>query len=242
MSLSVRTRNVIIGVCVAVVALFFAGYLIGHRKGINALQPTVHALNTEIERVTVELNNTKLYVTSIEQEITTLRQAKADGDLTAKELRKLNLSQVNELTRLTFIIDTLLNDVDNGGTVVVIHDTVGNTPQNAIKLPFTFDKADKWLSLKGNFNSQGKLDISLKMDAAIGVYTGIDSKTKLPIARLTSDNPYFNVLSVSSIKMDVVKQKKWGVGVQVGYGLEISNPPKLSPYIGIGLSRNLIRF
>lgn len=241
MSLSVKTRNVIIGICVAIVALFLSGYLIGHRKGVNALQPTVHALNLEISRVTVELNNQKLYVTSIEQELTTLKQAKADGDVTNTELRKLNLKQVNEISRLKLSIDTLLNVVTNNGEIIVTYDTL-DKPTNAIKLPFSFEKKDKWLNLSGDFDIKGALSLSLKMDASLDVYTGIDKTTKLPICRLTSNNPYLNVLSISSLKMDTQKPKKMGLGFQLGYGFGIANPPKFSPYIGIGLSYNIIRF
>lgn len=41
----------------------------------------------------------------------------------------------------------------------------------------------------------------------------------------------------------VKERKRWGIGVQAGYGIGIANGmPYLSPYIGIGISYDLIRW
>lgn len=38
------------------------------------------------------------------------------------------------------------------------------------------------------------------------------------------------------------KPKRWGVGVQVGYGVTIGKQPQFSPYIGVGVSYNIWNF
>lgn len=38
------------------------------------------------------------------------------------------------------------------------------------------------------------------------------------------------------------KPKRWGIGVQVGYGITVGKQPQFSPYIGIGVSYNLFQF
>ncbi len=38
------------------------------------------------------------------------------------------------------------------------------------------------------------------------------------------------------------KPKRWGVGVQVGYGITIGNTPRPSAYIGIGVQYNIFSF
>lgn len=38
------------------------------------------------------------------------------------------------------------------------------------------------------------------------------------------------------------KPKRWGVGIQVGYGVTVGSQPKFSPYIGVGVSYNLWNF
>ena len=38
------------------------------------------------------------------------------------------------------------------------------------------------------------------------------------------------------------KPKRWGVGIQVGYGVTLKQTPQFSPYIGVGVSYNLFQF
>lgn len=38
------------------------------------------------------------------------------------------------------------------------------------------------------------------------------------------------------------KPKRWGVGVQVGYGIELKGTPQFAPYVGVGVSYNLFNF
>lgn len=38
------------------------------------------------------------------------------------------------------------------------------------------------------------------------------------------------------------KPKRWGIGVQVGYGLSLTPAPKFAPYVGVGISYNLFNF
>ena len=38
------------------------------------------------------------------------------------------------------------------------------------------------------------------------------------------------------------KSKRWGIGIQVGYGMTTAPRPEFHPYIGIGISYNFIRF
>ena len=38
------------------------------------------------------------------------------------------------------------------------------------------------------------------------------------------------------------KPKRWGIGVQVGYGMTVNGKPQFTPYRGIGVSYNLFQF
>lgn len=38
------------------------------------------------------------------------------------------------------------------------------------------------------------------------------------------------------------KPKRWGVGIQVGYGVTLKQTPQFSPYVGLGVSYNLFQF
>lgn len=243
MSLTTKTRNIIIGVFIAILALLITGYIIGHKIAVNAANASKQALNKEITRLTTVISDKTVYITQIEQDLKTIRQAKSDGDVTNEELRKLNIKTLNELTRAKITIDTLLANVGHNGGIVVVHDTIPAIgDKNAILLPFTFGKQDAWLNLKGTFNSQGILDVSLKLDFGVDVWSGISKDTKKPIAKITTDCPYINTLSINSIKMDNQVRKKYGIGVQIGWGVNISNPVKVSPYIGLGIQYSIFQF
>jgi hypothetical protein len=160
-----------------------------------------------------------------------------------EELKKLNIKRLAEITKLIFRIDTLLEDVSHGGEIITIHDTIYKDKDiNAIVLPFSFTKKDEWMSLGGDFDNTGKLGIALKMQADVNVYTGITKKTKEPFCVVTSPNPYLNVINVQSYKTDTYKPRTFSVAVQLGYGLILAKDPQISPYVGIGISRNLISF
>lgn len=36
--------------------------------------------------------------------------------------------------------------------------------------------------------------------------------------------------------------KRWGIGVQAGYGMQLGGTPRFAPYVGIGLTYNLFSF
>lgn len=38
------------------------------------------------------------------------------------------------------------------------------------------------------------------------------------------------------------KRKRWGIGIQAGYGVTTERNPQLSPYIGVGITYNLFNF
>lgn len=42
------------------------------------------------------------------------------------------------------------------------------------------------------------------------------------------------------IPVKVVKKTRWGVGVQAGYGVMVGNDVRLAPYVGVGVSYNIV--
>ena len=47
---------------------------------------------------------------------------------------------------------------------------------------------------------------------------------------------------VTTTPCPIVQEKRWSVGVHVGYGITMSTMPQFAPYIGIGLSYKLFNF
>lgn len=235
-----RLKYAIAVIILAIIAIYFLGYTQGHKKRDRASQTLIDAQESIIYKYRTRIGDDSVYIYKTEQELKTERQARKAGDIERKELRALNLKQVNEISRLKLRVDTLLEDISHTGTIIRI-DTVfvDSMPHNAILLPFKFNKTDQWLSLKGNFNSEGKLSVDLKINVDIDLWTGIDKKTKQPTSIVTTKSPYISVIGIKSQKYDFPKPKKMGIGFIGGYGMSKTG---LTPFVGFGVSYNLIRF
>jgi hypothetical protein len=235
-----KTKYLLITIPVVLCLVFFAGYVRGHGKAESASKARLDSLNSIISSYVVMLDDTKTYVTKIEQELKTEKEARQDGDISRKELRALNIKYLSEISRMKFRIDTLLEDVENNGVVYIIHDTITLNPTSYIKLPFVVTKNDQWLSLKDSTDIKGKTSIALKMNLSLDVYTGIDKTTKKYNTQISTDSPYIGIIGIKSQKFDAPKPKKYGIGLQVGYGLTTQLKP--TPYLGIGFGYNFIQF
>jgi len=56
---------------------------------------------------------------------------------------------------------------------------------------------------------------------------------------LSSANPYTRITGITAYRAPAAKPKRFGIGLQLGYGFQTGLTPK--PYIGAGLSYNIIR-
>lgn len=240
MSYTIPNKYLFLGSLVVIILIFFGGWYIGVSKDKKALNTTIEAQKQEILRLTVQINDTEYQVTKAEQELATEKELRKKDIFEKKELKALNLKQANEITRMKFRIDTLLEDVSHTGHIIPT-DTVfvDNIPHNAILLPFTFEKRDRWFDLKGRFDDNGKLGIDVSMSLDVNAVSGIDKTTKRPVLNLYTDNPYLKTIGIASYKTDTPKPKKYGIGISVGYAICGSG---LSPFAGVGLNYNLIRF
>lgn len=57
---------------------------------------------------------------------------------------------------------------------------------------------------------------------------------------VSNANPHVKTTGLQAYRIPEKKPKKWSIGLQAGYG--VSTDLKPEPYIGIGLSRSIIRF
>lgn len=58
--------------------------------------------------------------------------------------------------------------------------------------------------------------------------------------RPSLDSLFFNI-PTKTITIQA-PPKRWSIGMQVGYGIQLGNTPQLTPYIGIGVSYNFLNF
>lgn len=217
--------------------VFLFGYVVAQRKGDVRYNRAILGHKEEIRRYTVMLDSQDVVVAEKDQEILSQREAIKRGDIEREELRKLNIKRVNEITRLKLRIDTLLTIKPD--TNIFVIDTCNGKP--VLPLPYSFSKKDQFLTLNGTIDTKGTLDLGLGMDIPLDVYGAIDKDTKNYKVAITTANKYVNLLSISSQKFDVPSPKKWGIGFQIGWGVDVLRA-KTSPFIGFGLNRNLIRF
>jgi hypothetical protein len=247
--MKIKTRYIVLCGILLIIGVFAFGYFKGKAKERENSKKTEQALNKEIERQTAIINDRLTYIATMRQTLVTERELRRQGEITNKELRALSIRQLSEITRLNMQVDTLLKNVHHNGEIInVLNSQLANidTTQNvnykkAILLPFGFEKHDEFLTLKGNFDKDGILDIDLKLPLPVSVY--IDSKTpNSPKCIVTTPNPYIGLVNVTSYAMSPQRKKLYGIGLQVGYGLILKKEPQLAPYVGIGVSRNIIRF
>jgi len=238
--MKIKVRYIVLALLIVFATTFLIGGWIGLRKGRSSLQPSIDSLNAQISYYTVVINGSKNYIAEQEQEISTLRQAKRNGDIKNEELTKLNIARVNEITRLKLRIDTLLDSVSHTGVIVHVDTIINNEQGNALLLPFHFEKKDQWLSLYGTFDTQGELGIDLSMDAPVDVWGVMKKKGSVPSIMITSENPYIKTLSLSSIRFDMPKKKRYNVSLSAGYG--VGKNLQLTPIVAITLGKTIFRF
>lgn len=239
MSFTIKNRYLALGLILALLSVFAFGWGIGARKGRSSLTEAINGLNNEISRQELIIGDKTVYASSLEQEVTKQKDALRRLNIDNSDLRALNIKLTDDVSRLQFRIDTLLEDIGHSGQIVVVHDTITETPKNAIVLPFSFNKTDQWLKLDGTFDSKGKLDVSIKIDVNVDVITGIERKTKKPTISILTDNKYIQTVGIRSYKTNPVSSKKFGLGIQGGYGISKQG---FSPYVGIGIQRTILRF
>ena len=248
MSVKIPNRYLVLAIIGAILATFFIGRCSTLAERDRVLNRLKEAENT-ISVMKGQLRDDSVIITSKEQEVLSQKEALKRLELDKRDLKALNIKQASELTNAKFRIDTLLQDVSHNGQIISLYvnmiDSLAKvkTPvkQNAIVLPFSFQKSDKWMQLRGSFDNLGKLSVALELIADVDIISGVD-KTGKRKTTVTTNNPYISTIGISSFKVDEKKPTKWGIGVFGGYGVSLQKNPTLTPIIGFGLSRNIIRF
>jgi len=126
-------------------------------------------------------------------------------------------------TQIKYVYDTLYQD---GDTILV--------PLQK----YAVHHNDRWMSV--NFDSDSSnTEISIKVENEYTV--SLVKKKKKYEAIVKNYNPYSSVSEISAVSLQgFPKPKKFGLGVHLGYGINSSF--RIAPYIGVGVSYNVIRF
>ena len=101
-----------------------------------------------------------------------------------------------------------------------------------------FDFSNKYRELTGTvWKKDSLIGLNIEKDKMFFDYTIAIKNDQLYI---TSDNPYVQYNSLTGYVNQIPKEKKWSIGPVIGVGFSTSG--KITPYIGVGLSYNLIRW
>lgn len=183
--------------------------------------------------------------------------------MSVKELKKTNnelVAEINklsnkdkrnlvEINKLNFTVDMLEDSVNvlSSKPPIIVNDTTTIYP---------FEKTNAFRDLKYYVNvidrKNGK-DIVTSAVTNDKVFADLIITKKKEqgnlILSVSSSNPYININSILGSVVNIKayneyqKPKKFGIGLHLGYGISThSSIVYLSPYIGIGLNYNFIRF
>lgn len=244
MSITVKTRTWVVIALSLLLATFFSGWHFGCLKEDRANKATIASMAKAISRYEIEVNDTKLYIAEKDQEVLSLREAIKKGFVEREYYRKLHLKSVDDVTYLQAQVDILNDSIAHTGNVIVVQPCDSAKKEKlAIELPFTFARNTEYYNISGGFDLTGTMNFDLNVPMELTVWSGIDKDTKTFKAVVASTNPYVTITNIQSLKLDLPRVKRFGIGVFGGYGLNLlGGTIKAQPLIGVGLSYNIIRF
>lgn len=164
--------------------------------------------------------------------------AKAFTDLKIKNLEILALQEltkenIKNLTSASIIkTETIIKE--NSPSKIIEYKTINDTiyPTYHSKI-----NKDGWIvgditankdSVYSNFKIKNEYDVVFKKEKGVSY------------AIVTNKNPFTETTSLKTFNVQAPKQKKFGIGFVAGYGM--TGEGTLKPFIGAGVSYNIIRF
>jgi hypothetical protein len=138
------------------------------------------------------------------QTISSLENAVSAGLIREKELKELNIKQLQSFVKITQKLN--IDSITAGWTTppaIIIRDTVV-----LMKLPHQFQYLDKWAVIRGIVKREGVLFDSISMVNDMTFITGYQKqgflKPALPILSVSNNNPYMTITAMQNV---VIKEK-----------------------------------
>jgi len=210
--IKVSNKILFLAILIVFLATLGVGWYVGQKRANNAITPIVNALTGKIKVYQYKIDSLTKIAYEKEQLIITQKQALETGLIKQKELKALNLKKVNEVTMLKAQVRLLLDSIQPDHPVIIVNcDTVIDQP--VLYLPVEFDATpNEFYELKVSLNHTAEMSIDLKVPVVMDLWTGYDRKLKNYKAVVTSNNPYFKVSEIRSIKVEPKKpfyNKTW---------------------------------
>lgn len=221
----------------ACLAILIVGWWYHTNKLQRLNVANVAAMNDTVSHYKTKVAGIETFVSERDAIILTQKEAIKAGLLSKEELKKLNISQATEISRLKAKIEVIRDSVEHNGQIVVIRDTAFVTPKNAIILPFSFSDTTKFVSLRARFNDAGKFSYTFSSQVDLNLYVGFEKRKLKAVA--TTTNPHIIIQDITTVKTDIKPPKRFTVGLFAGYG---AGGNGLSPFFGVGVGYSLLAF
>jgi len=200
-------------------------------------------LKTSKNKLGDEVKSKQILLMNIDQLKNTNSELTKDiNNLSVKD--KKNLIDINHLNLTINLLKDSVLILNQDGTEVVINDSTK-------MYPYTFAQTDKFRDIQGII----KVTADKKPQSVVGLITEDKVFAEIVIGKkettngievfATSSNPAVSITNIQGSIIDLTaynkyqKSKPFGIGLQVGYGIGGSG---LTPFIGIGISYNIIKF
>ena len=230
--MKIKISTLIAVVIVVLIAVYFAGRVSVHPK-VDRLSTALKSMQDTLSYKDIVVDGLRQKVAQKDALVLTYKEALHAEIIGRDEMRRMHIKELNSKTSLIAELYGKLDSIAHTGVIVYdtlyIKDTLTLIP--SIRLPFTFSKVTAYTSLKGSFNREGILSAEIGMKAPLDIYVGLDKKSKVIEAKVTSINPDLNVVYINSLQV-VKPDKKWyertvlGDAAKVGLGILIGRAIK----------------
>jgi len=113
MKLTVRTKYVILTIITTVLAVFFFGWYLGHKKTESALNAVISTYSDRITTYIITVEQQEACIEQNKQEILSFEAMRHQSEVKRDVLREINIRQAKEITRLKLRIDTLEKEINH---------------------------------------------------------------------------------------------------------------------------------
>lgn len=149
----------------------------------------------------------------------------------------VRLQKLNKKTQSGIAFNEETKISDKAPTKIIEKDTVYQDNLVYIYPEYRHIYNNKWYNAESITNKDtGFLSIKIRNEYDVSVELGARGY----VAVVTSHNPYTQTKEVRSVIIPKDSPKKFGIGIQGGYGFSTDFKPK--PYVGVGISYSILRW
>lgn len=223
-------------ILIGALLICLVGSVVRCRNLSNNLQNYEHNLNVSRDSIrTLTLKNGEQLVT-IGSYILEKKDLQKYLDISKSEIKELE----KKLGKISYVSNIQSVTVFDS---IYIKDTITITPENIIK--YNIAHSDEWLRINGRSIIEGNYASTYFDSIAIStpLTVGLTDDYRIWVK---SSNPYINITNIEGAVIQGSrlnqKQKRFGLGLSAGFGLQYGIQHKkidYGPYIGIGFTYKL---